>query len=233
MSSPFSLSNDWQLNWRRIPSNLNRPAYINGESPKENKALKALAAVGIIGGRQLSRLFALDKKRLRKMVREQKLVRHEMTLDKMIIPIYSLGTVGAIIADAHGFKINYWVEYRIQDVLKRILFFELYHHFPDSAIIPAPEPFIGVMKYKKNPLFVYVTRGDINDLLMFLKWQNKSFSDRIIVITESLKHLQSLKVHIKNKKIRMTTDEELLHKKCSIQNLFYFLDDNGEFVKEA
>ena len=198
---------------------------------KENKALKALAAVDIIGGRQLSRLFALDKKRLRKMVREHKLVRHEMKLDKKTIPIYSLGEVGATIAKVHGYEVNYWVEYRVQDILKRILFFELLQLFPDSTILPAPEPFIGAINYNGTPLFIYVTRGDINDLLMFLKWQNKSFSDRIIVITESLENLHSLKLYIKNKRIRMTTDGELFQRE-GIQNLFFFLDDNGDFVKE-
>ena len=48
--SPYSLSHDWSLHWTRIPSNIKRSSFGNGESPKERKALEALAAVGLIGG---------------------------------------------------------------------------------------------------------------------------------------------------------------------------------------
>ncbi|WP_067729872.1 hypothetical protein [Oceanobacillus damuensis] len=233
MNSPFSLSHDWKLHWKRIPSNINPLGYINGESPKERKVLHALAAVGIIGGKQLSRLFSLDKKRLRKMVREQKIIRHELKTGNRIITIYSLGTVGAKIADAHGYEVNYWVEYSVEDVLKRLLFFELYRHFESSLIQPAPEPFIAAISYQERPLFVYVGRGDMSDLMMFLKWQHKSFSERIIVISETIKYLDSLKPYLNNKKVRMTTDEELLCEKRSIEDMFYYLNDTGDFVKEA
>ena len=76
--SPYSLSHVWSLHWTRIPSNIKRSEFVNGESPKERKALEALAAVGLIGGAQLSRLFSLDKKRLKRMVIEKKIVRHEL-----------------------------------------------------------------------------------------------------------------------------------------------------------
>ena len=68
--SPYSLSHEWNLHWTRIASNIKRSPYINGESPKEREALEALAAVGIIEGAQLFRLFSLDKKRLKRMVLE-------------------------------------------------------------------------------------------------------------------------------------------------------------------
>ena len=36
--SPYSLSHDWSLHWTRIPSNIKRSDFVNGESPKERKA---------------------------------------------------------------------------------------------------------------------------------------------------------------------------------------------------
>ncbi len=72
---------------------------MNGESPKERKVLEAIAAVGLIGGgAQLSRLFSLDKKRLKRMVIEKKIVRHEIHRNKQVIPVFTLGINGAVIA---------------------------------------------------------------------------------------------------------------------------------------
>ena len=133
--SPYSLSHDWSIYWTRIPSNIKRSSYVNGESPKERKALEALAAVGLIGGAQLSRLFSLDKKRLKRMVIEKKIVRHEIHRNKQVIPIYTLGINGAVVAGLNdSYESNYWVEYKTEDVLKRLLFFQLYQHFPESKV---------------------------------------------------------------------------------------------------
>ncbi len=144
-------------------SNLKTINYINGESPKECAALDALAKVGIIRGKQLARLFRLPKKRQKRMVKEQKIVRHEMHVNKQIIPIYTLGQTGAIVTDV-PYEANYWVKYQTKDVLKRLMFFELYQFFPGAVIIPAPQPFIAAIEWKGKPFYVYVCRGDIKDL---------------------------------------------------------------------
>ena len=36
-------------------------------------------------------------------------------------------------------------------------------------------------------MYIYVLRGDIQDLMVFLKW--REFNERMIIITESLPHL--------------------------------------------
>lgn len=66
--SPFSIEHNWKLNWTKVPEYIKPFKYVNNESPKERRALEALACIGVIGGLQLSRLFSLDKKRKKKMV---------------------------------------------------------------------------------------------------------------------------------------------------------------------
>lgn len=233
-TSPFSLSHQWGLHWTRIPSNIKRSDFVNGESPKERKALEALAAVGVIGGAQLFRLFSLDKKRLKRMVAEKKIVRHEIHRKKQIVPIYSLGINGEVIAGLNDcYESNYWVEYKIEDVLKRLLFFQLFQHFPESKVLPTQEPFSGAIQFHGKPIYVYVVRGDVNDLLMYLKWGGKHFNERLIIITESIRHLQPLKVTAETLKLRVAVDVDLRDDIEDLQKLFYFLDESGEFISEV
>ncbi|MFC5591675.1 hypothetical protein ACFPRA_22575 [Sporosarcina soli] len=231
--SPYSLSHSWSLHWTRIPSNIKRSSYVNGESPKERKALEALAAVGLIGGAQLSRLFSLDRKRLKRMAAEKKIIRHEIHRSKQIIPIYSLGINGAVIAGMDDcYESNYWIEYKIEDVLKRILFFHLFQHFSGSEILPTHEPFIGAIQFQGKTIYVYVVRGDVNDLMMYLKWKGQHFNERLIFVTESLQHLQALKVTTERLKVRVAVDLDLRDDIKDLQKLFYFLDESGEFINE-
>ncbi|TMN20930.1 hypothetical protein [Lentibacillus cibarius] len=232
MSRPFSIEQPWTLHWQRLPSNLKTIHYVNDRSPKECAALDALAKVGVIGGKQLSRLFRLQKKRLKQMAREQKIVRHEMRVNKQIMPVYTLGQTGAFITNV-SYEANYWVVYQTKGVLKRLMFFELYQFFPGAVITPAPQPFIAAIEWKGKPFYVYVCRGDIKDLLLHLKWKGSSFNERMIAITESMKHIEPLKMYAKDMKLRITTDKDLMGGDKDFQNVFYLLDEQGEFIKEA
>lgn len=199
----------------------------NGESPKEQKALQALGAVGIIGSSQLSRIFLnRDKNKLKRMVRQQKIIRHEIKKNNQLIPIYTLGPSGAVIEQVPEYEENYWVKYQAEDVLKRLLFFQLYEKFPTAKIMPAPLPFVGVISYQGNLFYVYVVRGDMQDLLINLKWH--SFTERMIVVTESLNHLQPLNAFAPDLKIRITTDVDL---PGDLRTLFYRWEGTG-WVKE-
>lgn len=231
--SPYSLSHEWSLHWTRIPSNNKRSPFVNGESPKERKALEALAAVGLIGGTQLTRIFSLDKKRLKRMVTEKKIVRNEIHRNKQVAPIYTLGINGAVVLGLDEcYESNYWVEYKTEDVLKRLLFFQLLKHFPESKVQPTQEPFSGAIQFQGKSIYVYVVRGEVKDLLMYLKWRGKHFDERLIVITESIRHLEPLKPITGTLKMRATVDVDLLKGIEDLHNLFYFVDGNGKFVSE-
>ncbi|MFD1362752.1 hypothetical protein [Lentibacillus salinarum] len=222
-SSPFSLFHDWNLNWQRQPR-FNRPAYL-GNSPKEEQAVKAAATTGIIGGQQLSRYINVDKSKKKKMAKEGKLIRHEIHQGKKNIPIFTLGPTGAEMIKLTDYEGGYWAQYDVPDVLQRLLFFELYHKFPKANMLPAPAPFVGAIQYKSHLMYVYVVRGDIQDLLMQLKW--KPFTERMLIVTESLNHLQPLNIYAPDIKARVTTDEDL---QGDFKDLFYKWD--GGWVKE-
>lgn len=102
-----------------------------------------------------------------------------------------------------SYESNYWIEYKIEDVLKRLLLFQLFQHFAGSKVLPSSEPFSGAIEFKGKVIYVYVVRGDVSDLLMYSKWCGKNFNERIIIITESIRHLQPLKLIIKNFKLRV------------------------------
>lgn len=207
--SPFSLEHEWEIEWSILPSNTKIQSGMEITSQKEKRALMALAAVGLIGSLQLTRIFGLDKKRIRRMEGQKRVVRHILLKKGRPIPFFSLGP-----AAGRGiipyYELNYWQCYAVEDILKRMLFFQLYGQFPDDTeIIPAAAPFTGVILHKGNPFYVYVERGGMQDLLLFLKW--KKVNDRILLITESLNHLEPLDSFLQdgNIKIRATTDLDM------------------------
>lgn len=207
--SSFSLEHTWDINWKIVPSNTKYDRPFETKSIKEQKALEAIASVGVIGSAQLRRLFKLDKKRIKIMVGRKMIVRHELYRNQRLIPVYTIGKAGANRVMPTYIE-NYWLEWTPEEVLKRLLFFQLCYLFENIKIMPAPSPFIGTIEMKKNPFFVYVTRGKVDDLSMFLKWQ--PMTERMIIITENLNHLKPIEMYIptKNLKVRAITDELLM-----------------------
>src|SRR5690625_4599800 len=166
--SPFSLEHDWVVHWKRLPSNMSERPILGQVAENEERALKAIASVGIITSSQLFNLFRLNKNRLDRMVKRQRVVRHQLVLNnKHRISVYTLGINGAKIANLSGYEVNYWVEYRITDILKRLLFFSLYERFKSAELVTAVDPFSGTLMINGKPMYVYVVRGDVNDLLMY------------------------------------------------------------------
>lgn len=239
-ASPYSDSHQWTLHWQRLPSNLKSPKYFNDKSPKDRAVIEAIGHIGVIGGKQLQELYGVNKKRLQKMTEEQKIVRHEMRLNHQTMPIYTLGINGAKMNGmAETYRLNYWLEYKAEDVLKRIVFFKLYELFckadPDNpewwTIYPTTKPFVGSILFRKHVYYVYVLRGDMTDFLSFMKWKGDMFDGRLLLITENLDHLELIKPALINTKVRVALDQDLLQSVQHIQNLFYFLNE-GNFVKD-
>ena len=227
----FSINNEWVVHWHRLPSNMSERPILGEVAKNEEQALKAIASVGLITSSQLFNLFNLNKNKLNRMIRRQRVVRHQLVLNnKYKISLYTLGINGAKIAEVSDYyEVNYWVRYDIEDILKRIVFFSLYERFGSAELLPAVNPFISTLMINGKPMYVYVVRGDINDLLMYLKW-NK-FNERLIIVTEALTHLEMLKPFLHDIKLRVILDESILDPNKSIADAFYMLKD-GEFVKE-
>ncbi len=214
--SSFSIKHKWMLNWERVASN-HQKGVIYEISKKEKKALEAIASVGVIGGLQLSRLFHLDKKQISKMVYQRKIIRHEIIRNKIAIPVYTLGSTGIAKIAPRNIE-NYWFEYKKEDLLKRLTFFQFFELFPKeiARIAPAPKPFSGTIYVNKTPFYIYVSRGKLDDLLLFLKYG--PFHERMMIISENLEDLKPLDLYVKDLKIRATTDADL---KKGFQNAFY------------
>jgi len=207
--SAYSMSHDWSVEWTRLPSNLKAPGHVEIESERERRALEAIAAVGLASGRQLFQVFGLDKRRVRRMVGQKRLVRHELRRAGKLAAVFTLGP-GAGTYVPPGHMMNQWVGYPVEEVLKRILFFELYGMFPEGArVLPCASPFTGAIFFKEKPYYVYAVRGDMEDLLSFMKWNR--FGERVLVVTERLGHLKPLDLFLMQGefKMRAITDGDL------------------------
>ena len=99
--------------------------------------------------------------------------------------------------------------------------------------MPTKEPFSGAIIINEKPIYIYVVRGDVNDLLMYLKWDGKNFNERLILITESLRYLQPLIVNLKKSKTRVITDINLNSRVDVIQSQFYFFDENDKLIRDT
>lgn len=219
--SPFSVQHDWKLNWKIIPSNKKYDRPNENRSEREERALEAIAAVGVIGGLQLKYLFGINKTRLKRMREKNLIVKHSLLREGKEIPIYTIGKFGAnkIMPE---YEENYWLEFDTVQVLKCLSFFQFCCLLEEPIVIPAPSPFTaGVyLKGSNHPFFVYVERNGMKDFMYYLKWK-KQFDERIFLITESLDYLNELAIFMESKplKLRIILDEQI--KKREFQPYHY------------
>mgnify|MGYP001195754359 FL=1 len=218
MTSPFSLSLGWRVEWNRVrvkPREVILP-------PEIRPLMYAVASIGVIGSVQIKQLFGLeDRKELKQLCKDHFLMRHQL-VGKKAIPIYTLGT-----NMIHHFQLppNYWLHWRPEDVLKRMVFFKLYEVFRDyePEIVPSPDPFVGAMLIGQKLYHVFVARDDVYDLVLNKKW-NKNPEQRIIVVAEKLEYLSPSNPFLADFKVRATTDEDLTREN-GIDQMFYEWDE--------
>lgn len=229
--SPFSLEHKWSIYWERLRSNFRADPRVNIHSMRERKALEALSAVGVIGEKQLSRLFSLSSREINNMKRTFKIMKHKLKRGESYeIPIYTLGIRGAMALKLDAYESNYWTTYTIEDIMKRLLFFQLYHYFPKLKLLPAPSPFIASLLSNDNLINVYILKGNGHDLLHYLKWESKS-NHRLMIVTESISHLTELEMFLLNLKVRIALEEDLMNQTEVKDDIFYFYNEEGELVR--
>lgn len=226
--SPFSLSRNWELFLRRIPSNM-KP----WDGPcTQKEALKAIATIGAIGGAQLSRLFVSNKAKIKRLLYQGWIHKHEMKSGKQVIPVYTLGLTGC---KMFGIEDHYWIGWEVPDILKRVLFFELYKRFREQnltpKILPAPEPMTGTLDVRGKDYAVYVARDSVEELTLQLKWDGGLGRKRILVVAENLNYLKPLAPFLGRMSVRAVTDRDLLEER--FENMFHRWDGSGWARDEA
>src|SRR5699024_9613437 len=228
--SPFSLQHDWSINWEVVPSGINIDPRVAINSTNERRALEAIASVGVISKHQLIQLFSLREKQLKSMEKSFKILKHELIKNKEEKTIiYTLNTKGALALGLDNYKVNYWLEYYTNDVLKSLLYFQVYYFFPKLNIKPTPKPFTGGVETKSNMIYVYVVKGNNDDLSRFLKWEKKQVQ-RLVIVVENPQQLKHLELYLKDLKIRVALEKDLVSGDNTEQNIFYTYKD-GRFVR--
>ena len=94
------------------------------------------------------------------------------------------------------------------------------------------EPFSGIIQFQGRPIYVYVVRGDVNDLLMYLKWKGKHFNERLIIIAESIRHLELVKTTFYYLKVRVAKDLDLQPNNEGVLKKLHYIDEFGNFSIE-
>lgn len=230
--SPFSLQHDWSLDWEIIPSaSVKVHPHTHHNSLRERKALEAIASVGLIGKNQLKRLFRLKEYQLRGMSRSFKILKHKIVKNKEIVTeVYTLNQKGALLLELEDYKKNYWLEYFPDDVLKRLLYFQVFHFFSNLEIVPTPKPFIGGVKTNNgNMIYIYVAKGNNDDLLRYLKWSKKP-GQRLILVVENVNQLKPLELYLDELKVKVVIENDILREKNTKRNIFYTYKD-GRLVR--
>lgn len=182
--SPFSIHYNWTF----------RPASQTDQEPgnapirylREAEALKAIGRIGIIGSVQIGRLFGFQRRHIRRMLHDKKLVQHTLIKNKNPIPVFTLGPRAAKLLNMPEPDTRTWSTERI---LKSLVFFQFCCALNDKQkafqIHASPHPFTGKIQIENETRSVLVLRGKNDGLDDFLRHQS-----RVIIIAESLEQAQ-------------------------------------------
>jgi hypothetical protein len=236
--SPFSMQHENILNWnftssKEIPLKnglLNVP-------PSIVSLVKDLAVIGVIGSSQCKRLYVRSNSaaRISKALDLGLLKKHELIRGKQIIPLYTLGPTGMYLAGMdYEQNANYWKLFSIQDVLQRLVFFQMYGQMKDLSemvVSEAEDPFISGLKINDNSFHILVLRGNESIVENYFKYETE-IPDRIILIAEGINHIlpvQSILTPFADR-IRLTTDDRL---KMPFEDMFYYFNHNAWVLENS
>ncbi|WP_139490063.1 hypothetical protein [Brevibacillus dissolubilis] len=221
--SPFSLQHGWTVQWTyRVPNIVKAHMTL-----REEQVAKSLAKIGIIGGAQLSRLFFnKNKLQMKKMIHKGYVIPHVLRDQHKEIPIYTLSPV---VLNSYGGVV--WKRFTVEDVLQRMLFFQLYGKFTEKELVmierAESEPYVGIIRRKNMRFYIGVVRGNMEEWERALRWEYES--KRILLIAETLEELAPVQEMIKHRMVRVTTDHDL---KMHFNEMFYQWMD-GKWVREV
>lgn len=232
--SPFSISLDAEVIWETMSSQ--EVPVKNGllnNSPKQNEVIRDLSIIGLIGSAQYGKLYFSKntyKKKSKIALDLQILKKHQLIRNKSAIPIYTLGATGMVLAGLdYESEANKWKLFNKNDVLQRLVFFQLYEQFKVADekvyIEKAEEPFIASINRQGKTFAVLVLRGNEEKIKNFFRYNTDKLPPRILIVVEEFTHLQPLMQFIKPylARIRVTTDH---HLKNPLKDMFYLYNEH-------
>lgn len=196
-----------------------------------------LAVVGVIGSVQCKRLYLRSNpaKKISKALELGILKKHEMLRNNQIIPLYTLGATGMRLAGLdYEEEFNYWKKYSNEDVLKRLVFFQLYGQMKDidkMRVLPSENPFLANIEIQGNDFSILILRGNESVVQNFFRYE-ETIPERIVIVTEGLNHIAPIQDVLKPyaDRIRLTTDERL---KMPFEDMFYLYQDNKWIIENS
>jgi hypothetical protein len=207
--SPFSLRHEWNIQWQENDKVHENAMNWNGK--EEEQLIPALANVGVLSSLQLKNLFLDgDKRKISKLCTTGKLIRHTLIRNKQEIPVFTLGpTAIEMLKDRLPFVD--WKDFKISDILQRLMFFQLISTFKkenqDIEIIPSVTPFVAAFKRNGKKIHVLIERGNEQEIIRTLKFYKPK--ERFIFIKEHVDHGREINEFIGDCQVRMTTDLDL------------------------
>lgn len=229
--SPLSEHYNWEVEWISASPHFNIEIMfnINVKSVKKKKALGSLASVGVIGKEQLSQIFRLNRKEIEEMITNNLFIEHKLIRNNEgTMPIITLGYAGALAIKLDNYEENYWFQINETEILRCILFFQLYLHFPHLEVLATPHPFTGSIVNNGSVIYVYVLKDNISDFARYLRWDKKGHH-RVVVIIENPEELAQLEMFLNEIELRVVLEEDLFKKDMS-NNIFYRYKD-GKMIK--
>lgn len=226
--SPFSRKYDWSIEWFKQNKPISRNPYAERATNKELELLNALMSVDVIGLGQAFKLFGIDRRKAGQMCKENKLVRHYIYLNGKPQVIYTLGREGQKLLGLEPAYKDYWLEYSVEDILKRLTFYQFYRCLPKTTFTAAPQPFTANIINSDKHFNVYVVKDNTRDIERLLTY-NEYYSGRVFMILESFDEvLPLMEIIVRSQvKIRFVLEHDIayaLAEQKSIFNLFYYYD---------
>lgn len=235
--SPFSIVDyQWQAKYQIIKSaELHYIPRLIYCSKEEIVALKALRDIGVIGSSQFRSLFFDgNKEKVKKMIREKKILEHEFeqrrpqdgttgtdgsaASPKKTLHFYTLGL------SAFGYfdnleEVNYWYGYTEADILQRLAFFKLFSNFRHSnpVIYKGKQPFVGTIDMFE-PIDVLVIKNNTREIQQEWRYKEPDPDRRMIILTENLNWLKPMNDLLAPCKARVALESDLGN---PIQDIFY------------
>jgi len=199
--SPFSIRHNWTF----CPADQTdqEPGNAPIRYSREAEALKAIGRIGMIGSVQIGRLFGFQRRHLRRMLHDKKIVQHTLVKNKNPIPVFTLGSRGAKLLNLPEPNVRTWTTERI---LKSLVFFQFCCALNDKQkafqIHTAPQPFTGKVTIGQDDRSVLILREPMEGLDDALR----QTAAPIIVIAESLEQVQPLSHLLTNAKLLLDED---------------------------